>query len=264
MSSTGTDQEVEELLGDGFEEAKTIDPKKLNLRDELILLNRVSKVVKGGRRFSFSALVAVGDGNGHVGLGYGKANEVPDAIEKGKERAKKNLIRVPMMGRTIPHQVIGIHDAAKILLKPASEGTGLVAGAAVRKYLALAGLHDILSKSLGSSNILNLIKATMVGLKSLKRADDIAQLRGKKIENLIGARGAKIYQDSRVATLAAENPELAAKQLAAKAAKAAKAEAEKKAEEQAPEAAAATVELTDEPPTTAPETTEATKETEKS
>lgn len=215
MTTTKPQSEVEELLGQEFHPERAIDAKKLNLKEEMLLLNRVSKVVKGGRRFSFAALVAVGDANGHVGLGFGKANEVPDSIQKAAERARKNIIRVPLMGRTIPHQVIGVHDSARILLKPASEGTGLIAGSAVRKYLALAGIHDILAKSLGSDNILNVIKATLVGLQSLKRADEIARLRGKKIESLIGRRGAEIYLKSKASTLAAEDPELARRLAAA-------------------------------------------------
>lgn len=184
-----------------------IDPKKLNLRDEVLFVNRVSKVVKGGRRFSFTAMVAVGDSAGHVGLGYGKANEVPDAIQKAIDNAKKNIIRVPLMGRTLPHQVIGAHDAARVLLKPATEGTGLIAGAAVRIYLSLAGLHDILAKSLGSDNVLNVLKATRNGLLSLRRADEIAALRGKNLEDLIGPKGAATFRQSQAATLSVEFPD---------------------------------------------------------
>ena len=215
-----TNAEVEDFLDSEMAIGKSVDPKKLNLREETLMVNRVSKVVKGGRRFSFASLVAVGDGNGHVGLGFGKANEVPDAINKATERAKKNLIRVPLMGRTIPHQVIGVHDSARVLLKPASEGTGLIAGASVRAYLSLAGIHDILAKSLGSDNKLNVIKAAYEGLKQLKRVDEIARLRGKKIEDLIGVKGKSIYQKSKASTLAAEYPELARKREAAEKAKA--------------------------------------------
>lgn len=187
--------------------APAVNVKKLNLRDEVLFVNRVSKVVKGGRRFSFTAMVAVGDGAGHVGLGYGKANEVPDAIQKAVDNAKKHVIRVPLMGRTLPHEVVGVHDAARVLLKPASEGTGLIAGSAVRIYLSLAGLHDVLAKSLGADNVLNVLKATRNGLLSLRRADEIAALRGKKLEDLIGPRGAATYRESKAATLAIEFPE---------------------------------------------------------
>ncbi len=176
--------------------AARIDPSKLNLRDELIVLNRCAKVVKGGRRFSFSALVVVGDGEGHVGLGFGKANEVPEAIAKAVENGKKNLIQVPLVGRTVPHEVYGLYSTARVLLKPASEGTGLIAGAQVRKVLQLAGVQDILAKSLGSDNVMNVAKATLQGLASLKRPEHVARLRGKKIDELIGKRAAAIYEDT--------------------------------------------------------------------
>jgi len=157
-----------------------------DLQDRVVYINRVAKVVKGGRRFSFSALIVVGDGHGHVGVGMGKANEVPEAIRKGNERARKNLIKVQLDGTTIPHRVDGHHGAGKVMLRPASPGTGVIAGGAVRAVVEVAGIRDILTKCIGTSNKINVVKATLDALRQLETVDHVASRRGKSSEEVSG------------------------------------------------------------------------------
>ncbi|MGH2962723.1 MAG: 30S ribosomal protein S5 [Solirubrobacterales bacterium] len=172
-------------------QAETVSPQGLDLQERVIEINRVAKVVKGGRRFSFTALVAVGDEDSVVGIGYGKAREVPLAIQKGVEDARKSLIRVPKYGQTLPHKIVGRFGAGHVVLRPASPGTGVIAGGGVRAVLELGGVRDVLSKSIGTQNPVNLVKATMDGLENLRRPEQVAELRGLSVREVLGIKEPK-------------------------------------------------------------------------
>ena len=182
--------------GRGDSDRQSRDREDSEFTEKLVNINRVAKVVKGGRRFSFAALMVIGDGQGNVGLGYGKAKEAGLAVQKGIEEAKKNLFKVPLAGSTITHPILGEAGAGRVLLKPAAPGTGVIAGGAARAILEMAGIHDILAKSLGSSNSINVAQATIAGLRALKRPDEVARLRGKSAEEITPAGVLRAYQET--------------------------------------------------------------------
>jgi small subunit ribosomal protein S5 len=185
---------------------ESVSPKGLDLQERVIEINRVAKVVKGGRRFSFTALVAVGDEDSVVGIGYGKAREVPLAIQKAVEDARKNLIRIPKYGQTLTHRVIGRFGAGHVVLRPASPGTGVIAGGGVRAVLELGGVRDVLTKSIGTQNPINLVKATMQGLEMLRRPEDVAKLRGISVREVLGVGDGPTPEEATEANGKAETP----------------------------------------------------------
>jgi small subunit ribosomal protein S5 len=227
---------------------ETVSPRGLDLQERVIEINRVAKVVKGGRRFSFTALVAVGDEEGVVGIGYGKAREVPLAIQKGVENARKNLIRVPKYGQTLTHKIIGRYGAGHVVLRPASPGTGVIAGGGVRAVLELGGVRDVLTKSIGTQNPINLVKATMDGLIRLRRPEEVAELRGLTVSQVLGIE--RTEEGTEVSAVPAEGSDAPAEA------------SETPAEEAEAPAAEAEVpaERAETPPSPAPEKAEAEEE----
>jgi small subunit ribosomal protein S5 len=185
---------------------ETVSPRGLDLQERVIEINRVAKVVKGGRRFSFTALVAVGDEEGVVGIGYGKAREVPLAIQKAVENARKSLIRVPKYGQTLTHKIIGRYGAGHVVLRPASPGTGVIAGGGVRAVLELGGVRDVLTKSIGTQNPINLVKATMDGLVRLRRPEEVAELRGLTVAQVLGVQSSSRSETSEASATAPAGP----------------------------------------------------------